>query len=99
MEEMTTLQDIIKKSVLSSDFANTLSISDIGASLFITFLVGMFIFYIYRSTFQGVLYTQSFNISLVMIALITSLVFAIAKLYEIHNHIILTRIKLLVMKE
>jgi uncharacterized membrane protein YhiD involved in acid resistance len=74
MEEMTTLQDIIKKSVLSSDFANTLSISDIGASLFITFLVGMFIFYIYRSTFQGVLYTQSFNISLVMIALITSLV-------------------------
>jgi len=59
---------------LNADFADTLTISDIGVSLFITLAVGMFIFYVYKSTFQGVLYTQSFNVALVMISLVTSLV-------------------------
>ncbi len=74
MEELTSFKDIIKKSVLNTDFASTYSVSDIGVSLFITFIVAMFIFYVYRMTFQGVLYTVSFNIALVMISLVTSLV-------------------------
>jgi uncharacterized membrane protein YhiD involved in acid resistance len=66
--------DIIKKSIISSEFSSTLSISDILIVLLATFLIGMFIFYIYKSTFQGVLYTASFNTSLVMVAMVTAVV-------------------------
>ena len=40
----------------------------------ITLLVSSFIFYIYKLTYNGVLYTQSFNISLVIVSLVTALV-------------------------
>jgi len=43
-------------------------------NLAITVAVAMFIFYIYRRTFSGILYSRSFNITLVMVALITALV-------------------------
>jgi uncharacterized membrane protein YhiD involved in acid resistance len=66
--------DIIKKSIISPDFASTLSVSDILIILSITFIIGMFIFYIYKSTFQGVLYTASFNTSLVLVAMVTAVV-------------------------
>ena len=39
-----------------------------------SFFVGMFIFYIYKTTFQGVLYQRSFNVSLVLASTVTSLV-------------------------
>ena len=47
---------------------------DIVLNLVISFLMGMFIFWIYRKTFVGVLYQRSFNISLVITTMITSLV-------------------------
>jgi uncharacterized membrane protein YhiD involved in acid resistance len=74
MDTTLSFQDILKKSFVNTEFGSTLSISDIAAVLFLTFLTGMFVFYMYRSTFQGVLYTQSFNISLVMVSIVTSLV-------------------------
>mgnify|MGYP006108416103 CR=1 FL=1 len=74
MEQSLGFQDIIKKSLQGIDMASTLTISDIGIVLFLTFLIGVFIFYIYKATFQGILYTQSFNVSLVMVAIVTSLV-------------------------
>jgi len=74
MNQAVGFQDIVKKSFSNLDFSSTLSISDIGVVLFMTFLIGMFIFYIYKKTFQGVLYTQSYNVSLVMVAIVTSLV-------------------------
>jgi hypothetical protein len=39
-----------------------------------SFLIGMFIFFIYKRTYQGVLYQRSFNISLVLASVVTSLV-------------------------
>ena len=39
-----------------------------------SFAVGMFIFFIYRKTYQGVLYQRSFNVSLVLSGVVTSLV-------------------------
>ena len=40
----------------------------------ISFLVGMFIYFMYKKTYQGVLYQRSFNISLVLASIVTSLV-------------------------
>ena len=72
--EAIGFNDIIKKSFAQLNFSSTLSISDIAIVLFVTLLIGMFIFYTYKKTFQGILYTQSFNVSLVMVAVVTSLV-------------------------
>jgi uncharacterized membrane protein YhiD involved in acid resistance len=75
MENSVNFQDIIKKGFLNSDgIANTVTIGDIFFSLSATIILGMFVFYVYRNTFRGVLYTQTFNISLVMIAIVTNVV-------------------------
>lgn len=67
-------QDIIKKSVLElANFAD-LSMINILMGLSITLLMSLFIFYIYKITFEGVVYSHSFNTSLVLLSLITSLV-------------------------
>jgi len=47
---------------------------EIFINLGVSFLVGLFIFYVYRKTFQGVLYQRSFNVSLVTIAMIITLI-------------------------
>jgi len=73
-DKVVGFDDIIKKSFAHMDFTSGLDTMDIIVVLFTTFLMGMFIFYIYKKTFQGVLYTQSYNVSLVMIAIVTSLV-------------------------
>ena len=74
IDNVVGFEDIIKKSFANMDFSSGLGTMDIIVVLLSTFLMGMFIFYIYRKTFQGVLYTQSYNVSLVMIAIVTSLI-------------------------
>jgi len=74
MNEMSKLQELFKETFTNVGFANGLNTWDILSVLLVTFLMGIFIFFIYRRTFQGVLYTQSFNVSLVMVAIVTSLV-------------------------
>lgn len=74
MENSLGFEDIIKKSVLNlANFAD-LSMINILVGLVMTLLVSLFIFYIYKITFEGVVYSHSFNTSLVLLALITSLV-------------------------
>lgn len=69
---MTTFQDILKDGI----FENTTSISalSIGVTLFLAFAIGIFIFQVYKKTYQSVVYTKSFNISLVMMTMVTALV-------------------------
>ena len=74
MNDLTAFSDLLKKSVLEASYVSSLNTSDIIINLFVTFLIGIFIFYIYKKTFQGVLYTQAFNVSLVMVSLVTTLI-------------------------
>ncbi|MDC1328949.1 DUF4956 domain-containing protein [Pseudomonadales bacterium] len=74
MNEATNIKDVIKQSFLDENFVNTLNSSDIFINLMVTFIIGLFIFFIYKKTFQGVLYTQAFNVSLVMVSLVTTLI-------------------------
>lgn len=67
-----SFQDIFKNSFLEN--ATSLSALDIGITLLLSFVVGLFIFQIYKKTYQSVVYTKSFNLSLVMMTMITSLV-------------------------
>ncbi|QUI25601.1 DUF4956 domain-containing protein [Vallitalea pronyensis] len=69
---MTTFQDILKDSFLQNS-SNITAVS-IGLTLLLAFVVGVFIFNIYKKTYQSVVYTKSFNISLIMMTMVTSLV-------------------------
>ena len=71
---METFSDIFKNSFLESFSSSQISAVDTAITLLLTFLIGLFIFQIYKRTFQGIMYTKSFNVSLVMIAMVTSLV-------------------------
>lgn len=67
-----TFSDIFKSSFLDS--STDLSVSKICVTLVLSFLIGLFIFQIYKKTYQNVVYTKSFNLSLIMMTVITSLV-------------------------
>ena len=38
------------------------------------FLVGLYVFFIYRVTFSGVIYSRTFNLSLVMLSMVSAMV-------------------------
>ncbi|MBU1019795.1 MAG: DUF4956 domain-containing protein [Firmicutes bacterium] len=67
-----TFNDIFKDSFLES--TSTLTAMQIGITMVLSFLIGLFIFQIYKKTYQNVVYTKSFNTSLVMMTMITALV-------------------------
>lgn len=56
------------------DKAASFSVPDILAALFMSFAVGLFIFFVYTKTFKGVMYSSSFGISLIAMNMITALV-------------------------
>jgi hypothetical protein len=63
-----------------SDFLNppsaylSLTIDRVLLSLIVSFIVALFIFYMYRKCFSGVIYTRHFNIGLVLVSLVVTLV-------------------------
>ncbi|MBR5307873.1 MAG: DUF4956 domain-containing protein [Clostridia bacterium] len=64
--------DVFKSGFLSN--INTFSTLDVLLALGLSFVLGLFIFIIYKKTYQGVMYSDSFGVSLVAMAMITSLV-------------------------
>ena len=66
------LEQLLNFSFLNK--AATFSIPDILAALFISFAIGLFIFFVYAKTFKGVMYSSSFGVSLIAMNLITTLV-------------------------
>lgn len=69
---MTTFNDIFQSNFLESFRA--FSLTDTLLSLGAAFLIGLFIYYVYQKTYSGVLYSRSFNVSLIAILLVTTLV-------------------------
>ncbi len=65
--------DMIKKSVVEQ-FTSSLSTGDIFFSLLVAFAAAVIIAFIYKRTYTGVSYTKSFVLSLVLLAMVTSLV-------------------------
>ena len=69
-----TLSDIL------SDFLNPpntyldLTVDRVLLSLLVSFLVTLFIFFMYRKCFRGVIYTRNFNVGLVLTSLVVTLI-------------------------
>ena len=67
-----SFNDIFTDSFLET--STNLSAIQVGATILLSFLIGLFIYQIYRRTYQSVVYTKSFSTSLIMMSMITSLV-------------------------
>jgi len=67
-----TFQDIFKSSFLEK--ASTFSLTDIALAMFVSLCLGLMIFYVYKMTFTGVMYSASFGVSLIAMTLITTLI-------------------------
>lgn len=74
MNEQYNFNDILKNSVLKMENFGAKPIIDIILSLTLALVIGLFIYYIYKKTFRGVVYSHNFNITLVLMAMITSLI-------------------------
>jgi uncharacterized membrane protein YhiD involved in acid resistance len=67
-----TFNDIFKSSFLEN--VTSISILDMVIAMILAFAIGLFIFLIYKKTYQGVMYSSSFGITLVALTMITTLV-------------------------
>lgn len=65
--------DMIKNSVLE-EFSGGFSVSSILLSLLIAFVIGLYIIFIYRKTYTGVVYSKSFSLSIILLSMVTALV-------------------------
>ena len=67
-----TFNDIFKSSFLEN--ITSVSILDMAIALALAFGIGMFIFFVYKKTYQGVMYSSSFGTTLVALTMITTVV-------------------------
>lgn len=67
-----TFQDIFKSSFLEN--VTSVSIFDMTLALLLAFGLGVFIFFVYKKTFSGVMYSSSFGVTLIAMTMITTVV-------------------------
>ena len=67
-----TFQDIFKSSFLEN--ITSISILDMLLALLLAFGLGVFIFFVYKKTFSGVMYSSSFGVTLIAMTMITTVV-------------------------
>lgn len=67
-----TFKDIFKSSFLEN--ITSVSILDMFIALALAFGIGMFIFLVYKKTYQGVMYSSSFGTTLIALTMITTVV-------------------------
>jgi len=72
--DVTNFNDVIKNSFLNDYMFGNLAALDILLGLLTAFMAGSFIYGVYKYTYKGVLYSPSFNITLLVMTMITSLV-------------------------
>ncbi len=67
-----TYDDIFKSSFLNN--VTAISLLDMALAMALAFGVGLFIFFVYKKTYAGVMYSSSFGVTLIALTLITTLV-------------------------
>ena len=68
---MTTFQDILKSSFMEN--VSAVPVFDMIISMVLALGIGLFIFYIYKKSYAGVMYSASFGVTLIGLILITTL--------------------------
>ena len=65
--------NIFKNSFLEQ-FTGSVSAVDMLISLGVAFIIGMFIIYVYRKTYTGVVYSKAFSLCILMLAMVTAMI-------------------------
>lgn len=68
----TTFQDVFKSSFLEN--VNAVSAFDMVLAMALAFALGLFIFFIYKKSYAGVMYSASFGVTLIGLTMVTALV-------------------------
>ena len=71
---MITFKDMFKSEFLNSANLNTFSVLDTIVALGLAFVLGLFIYLVYKKTYKGVMYSAAFGVSLIAMSMITTLV-------------------------
>lgn len=66
-----TFQDIFKSGFIEN--IASVSVLDMAIALVLAFLMGLFIFFIYKKSYSGVMYSASFGVTLIALSLITTI--------------------------
>ncbi|MFP3154420.1 DUF4956 domain-containing protein [Lachnospiraceae bacterium ZAX-1] len=69
---MTSFSDIFKSSFLEN--ITSVTILDMVIAMALAFGLGVFIFFVYKRTFKGVMYSASFGVALIALTMISTLV-------------------------
>ena len=69
---MTTFSDIFKSNFLEN--VTSVTIFDMVLAIVLAFLTGLFIFFVYKKTYSGVMYSAGFGVSLIAMTMMTTLV-------------------------
>ena len=69
---MTSFSDIFKSNFLEN--VTSVTVFDMVLGIVLAFLVGLFIFFVYKKTYSGVMYSSGFGVSLIAMTMITTLV-------------------------
>ena len=67
-----SFSDVFMSSFLEN--VTSVSILDMVLAMVLAFALGLFIFFIYKKTYAGVMYSSSFGVTLVALSMITTLV-------------------------
>lgn len=67
-----TFNDIFKSSFLEN--VTAVSLFDMVLALILAFGLGLFIFLVYKKTYQGVMYSSSFGVTLIALTMITTMI-------------------------
>ena len=67
-----SFSDIFKSSFLEN--VTSVSLLDMALVLILSFALGLFIFFVYKKTYAGVMYSSSFGVTLVALTMISTLV-------------------------
>ena len=67
-----TFSDIFKSSFLED--VGSVTMLDMALAMTISFMLGVFIFYVYKRTYQGVMYSAGFGVTLIGLCMVTTLV-------------------------
>ncbi len=67
-----TFSNIFKSSFIEN--VTSVSMVDMVIAMILAFAIGLFIFIVYKKTYQGVMYSSSFGVTLIALSMITTLV-------------------------
>lgn len=74
MGDTTNFQDLFKKSILELESFKQVSLLELSIGILIAFALGMFIYWTYYKTFRGVVYSHNYNITFVIMTMLTTLI-------------------------